>query len=421
MNQCPCLSCKMDFEPDGSIKSFYSPFFNNSVNILSSATSSGKTYFLCKILEKRDICFPHPVSRAVVVLCNPLVDGSVYKNLETDDFQVETVYLDSFSIDQLIEGDILIFEDINTVTKDITDCINVFAHHLNLTSLFLVCQSILSSEDFKLLLSLSHRIFIYLSGAAGIKLFNYIKQYFFASSDLKEYLKIILSNAEKSKSIVLFELNESARKDRPKYLAITGIENFLDGTMKSPGTIVYPQMNKELEFEEIFGDNTTEVDNIDPKILPKGSYLLVPAANVKKKSQQTQEGNKDNCETDWETLNYIISEEINSALKFKQRQPAIQILKSMLGNKKFCFTKNGSTVVLHDNPKTALPVLDYLNTATRMSGPNEIPDQRYVLFTKILLQARTPTMYFKNKSLLYGKKPKLQIHQRVKKLPNLMY
>ena len=159
----------MDLEEERWLKPFYSPFFNNSVNLLSSATSSGKTFFLCKILENRDICFTTPVTRAVVVLCNPLVDGSVYKNLETDNFQVEIVYLDSFSIDLLNERDILIFEDIGTVTKDITECINVVTHHFNLTSLFLVCQSILSSEDFKTLLSLSHRIFIYLSGSAGFK------------------------------------------------------------------------------------------------------------------------------------------------------------------------------------------------------------------------------------------------------------
>ncbi len=410
----------MDFEENTWLKSFYTPFFNNSVNIISSATSSGKTYFLCKVLEKRDICFPHLVSRAVVVLCNPLVDGSVYKNLETDNFQVETVYLDSFSIDLLNERDILIFEDIGIVTKEITECINVFTHHLNLTSLFLVCQSILSSEDFKLLLNLSHRIFIYLSGAAGIKLFNYIKKYFFASPDLKEYLKVILANAEKSKSIVLFELNESASKNKPKYLAIAGIENFLSDIMKPPGTIVYPQINQEIEFEDVFGDNTTEVEDIDPKTLPIGSYLLVPAANVKKKSKQSTENDKNDCQKDWDNLNYIVTEEINSALKFKQRQPATQILKSMLNNKKFCFTKNGSTVFLHDNPKTAVPILDFLNTATRMSGPNEISDPRYVLFTKILLHSRTPTMYFKNKSLLFGKKPKMVMSHHVKK-SKLMY
>jgi hypothetical protein len=175
-----------------------------------------------------------------------------------------------------------------------------------------------------------------------------------------------------------------------------------------------------VEFEDVFGDNTTEVEDIDPKTLPVGSYLLVPAANVKKKSKQSTENDKNDCQKDWDDLNYIVTEEINSALKFKQRQPATQILKSMLNNKKFCFTKNGSTVFLHDNPKTAVPILDFLNTATRMSGPNEISDPRYVLFTKILLHSRTPTMYFKNKSLLFGKKPKMVMSHHVKK-SKLMY
>jgi hypothetical protein len=56
--------------------------------------------------------------------------------------------------------------------------------------------------------------------------------------------------------------------------------------------------------------------------------------------------------------------------------------------------------MIKDQPKTKAPLLDFLNAATRLSGPNEVPDMRFVIFTKYLLRSLTPESHFKNKSLL---------------------
>jgi hypothetical protein len=69
----------------------------------------------------------------------------------------------------------------------------------------------------------------------------YIRQYFFVNSDLKDYFKQIISFAERNKSIVLFELNEIARKDKPHFLAISGFEHFFD----------QETMNRKQNFQSI--------------------------------------------------------------------------------------------------------------------------------------------------------------------------
>jgi hypothetical protein len=55
----------------------------------------------------------------------------------------------------------------------------------------------------------------------------------FVNSELKEYFKTIISYAERNKNIVLFELNEIARKDKPHFLAISGFENIFNQTSSS--------------------------------------------------------------------------------------------------------------------------------------------------------------------------------------------
>lgn len=403
------FSVAMDVDEETSTDPYFIPFYPQSVNVISGSTNSGKTTLLLNIIKHRLYCFVRPFSKVIVVLCNPKVDGSSYLDLADDTLNIEICYLDEFSPgEHLTENAVLIFEDVYALTKDILECVNVNAHHLDLASLFIVCQSIFGEEDFKTLLSLAHRIFIYFSGTGGTKLAQYIRQYFFVNSDIKDYFKQIISFAERNKSIVLFELNEIARKDKPHFLAISGFEHFFDQeTMNRKqnfqnNSIVFPHLHKQHLYEEEFGDNETEVEGIDPATLPKGSYLLVKAENVtqKKKEQKLSKEEEPDCAKDWKMVNDIIQEDIESALKFQKQQLAKNLAKSMLNSKHFCISKDGKTVMIKDQPKTATSLLDFLNTATRSSGPNEIPDPKFVLFTKFLLQSKTPMFYFKNKSLL---------------------
>jgi hypothetical protein len=382
------------------------------VNVICSATNSGKTTLLINILKHKEFCFVKPIKKAIVVLCNPQVSGEPYLELADDSLDIEVIYLEEFSPkDHLSSNVALIFEDVPSLTKDILDCINVFAHHLNLASLFIVCQSIFAEEEFKLLLSLAHRIFIYFSGTGGTKLAQHIRQFFFVNAELKEYFKTIISYAERNKNIVLFELNEIARKDKPHFLAISGFENIFNQTSDDSSdesdliakpTVIFPHLHKQHKYETMFHDNETEIEGIDPATLPRGSYLLVKAENVtsKKTKKQNQMLNETDCEKDWKVVNDVISSDIETGLLYAKQQKAKNLAKSILNSKFFCITDKGKAIMIKDQPKTKAPLLDFLNAATRSNGPNEVSDIRFVIFTKYLLKSLTPQSHFKNKALL---------------------
>jgi hypothetical protein len=404
----------MEFEEETSYATdqYLVPFFPHSVNVICSATNSGKTTLLINILKHKEFCFVKPIQKAIVVLCNPQVSGEPYLELADDSLDIEVIYLEEFSPkDHLSSNVALIFEDVPSLTKDILDCINVFAHHLNLASLFIVCQSIFAEEEFKLLLSLAHRIFIYFSGTGGTKLAQHIRQFFFVNAELKEYFKTIISYAERNKNIVLFELNEIARKDKPHFLAISGFENIFNQTSDDSSdesdliakpTVIFPHLHKQHKYETMFHDNETEIEGIDPATLPRGSYLLVKAENVtsKKTKKQNQMLNETDCEKDWKVVNDVISSDIETGLLYAKQQKAKNLAKSILNSKFFCITDKGKAIMIKDQPKTKAPLLDFLNAATRSNGPNEVSDIRFVIFTKYLLKSLTPQSHFKNKALL---------------------
>jgi hypothetical protein len=255
-----------------------------------------KTTVLINILKNQHLCFVRPVDKAVIVLCNPKVTGEPYLELATDDFQIEVLYLsDLLPSEHLSSNAVLIFEDVSDLSKDILDCINVFAHHLNLASLFIVYQTIFAEADFKLLLSLAHRIIIFFGGTGGTKLAQHIRQFFFVNSELKEYFKTIISYAERNTNIVLFELNEIARKDKPHFLAISNFDDYfeddsVDSDIKPAKklTVIFPHLHKQNLYENMFEDNQTDIEGINPSTLPKGSYLLVKAENVTSKKKKKE-------------------------------------------------------------------------------------------------------------------------------------
>jgi hypothetical protein len=297
-----------------------------------------------------------------------------------------------------------------------------------LASLFIVCQSIFAEEEFKLLLSLAHQIFIYFSGTGGTKLAQHIRQFFFVNAELKEYFKNIISFAERNKNIVLFELNKIARKDKPHFLAISGFENIFDQesgdenndnnkkshkiSVKKP-TVIFPHLHKQHQYEKMFYNNETKLEGIDPATLPRGSYLLVKAENVTSKEKNNSNPNSDetDCEKDWNLVNDVISNDIETGLPYNKQQKAKNLAKSILNSKFFCITDKGKAIMIKDQPKTKAPLLDFLNAATRSSGPNEVSDLRFIIFTKYLLKSLTPQSHFKNKCLMNA-----ALNKKIKKI-----
>jgi len=203
--------------------SFSTIFPRNSVNIISANTNAGKTHFALEVIKNWKFYNPTPLTRVVVVLCNSSVDGNVYK-LKDVDFPIDIYSIGEFEVDEhLSEGCFLIFEDVQVVTDTILRCINIYAHHCNLASLFLICQSLLGSSDLFRLISLSHRVILFFSSSAGCRVCKYISTSFFQDAELKARLAEIISFAEKNKHILLLEVNQLNGSNKSNFLAVSGL------------------------------------------------------------------------------------------------------------------------------------------------------------------------------------------------------
>ena len=187
------------------IDQFYKPFFPHCVTILSGATNQGKSTLLQNIIKNQDLCFVRPFTRVLVVLCNQRVNSESYKNLETDNLSVNICYIEEFDTDDISDQDLVIFEDIKTLTSEIIETVNVIAHHSDLASVFVVCQCVFDNK-FKILLSIAHQVLIFINGVQGIQLAQRIRIYYFQNPDLKEHIKSIVSYAEQHRETLLLKL-----------------------------------------------------------------------------------------------------------------------------------------------------------------------------------------------------------------------
>ena len=99
----------------------------------------------------------------------------------------------------------------------------------------------------------------------------------------------------------------------------------------------------------------------------------------------------------------LLTNEIETGvLNYSRQKFALNIAKYMLSSKKFSFSKDGRAVMIINEPKTLVSVVDYLDTSSRSAGPNELTNPIFLRFTKILLDAHMPKLFVKNKNLLYG-------------------
>jgi len=376
----------------------YVPFVPNSVNILTASTNSGKTTFLVDTLKHLDLYYTGQVEGVIVVLCNSCVDGEIYKQLESENFNVEIEYCETFEPHILKENYVLIFEDVSQLDPVIVECCNVKAHHLNLASIFIVVQCALDN-NIKPLLSLAQNIIFSYSGVNGVRLSKYINKFYTAGQDSKDYLNEITLNAAKLNSLLLLQLNQIAREDQPNFVAIAGIQNMHKNNPQHP-TIVFPQLTKMAHYENAYDDNETEID-MDPTTLPKNSYILVPVKNVTQRSQRAKE--ESSHEKKWNDMNEILKNEIELNMKLRKQQPALQIVSKMLRYSEFSFSPDGSVVQITGHPNTAVPLLDFLQVAARPAVPNEKPNPTFALFVQTMLKRGAPTSMILNKSLLSPK------------------
>jgi len=355
------------------------------------------------ILKHKQEYFQTDPAKTIVVLCNNRVDGSAYE--EQGDADVIT--LQDFDVEVHLRPEIvLIFEDVQFLTEKITDCINIYAHHFNLAAVFVVVQGILGSDDLFRLLSLTHRLILFYSSSVCTRLSQYLNSHFFQDQDLKAYIRAIRHYSESRKNILLLELNQIQGKNKTRFLAISGLGNIACGEKMTPPPVYYPHLSEKKNYRDKFGDNEADVDVDDEDgedEFPDDTYVLVPAKNVRK-HRKIGSGGVVNSEDEraqiWNNMVKEIEIDIESSLPAKKWQVAKNIMRSILKSKLFSVSTDGKVLMIKGKPKSSLPFLDYIIAAVRQSGPNEIGDPLNVQITKLLLSRNTPTIFFKNKSLL---------------------
>ena len=368
---------------------FSVPFLPNLVTVFPSLSSSGKSHLVKQIIDHPLDYFAQPPSKVVVVLCNSQIEAFV-----EDD--VSVIFLQDFHPESDLEPNtLLIFEDVQSLTDKISTCINVYCHHLNLAGIFILVQGLLGRAQVFPLLTLSHRVVLFLQSTAVSRLANYILQ-FYQDQELRAYIKSILALAQRQEDIVLLEINKVRGPNQPFYVAIQGLDKFPCDSEKRP--VIFPQPNKLQLYKDMYADNYTESD----LEVPPGSFLLVPAENVSKKLTKTKKltHDDDDCQLMWNQTLDLIRENLENNFPRKKLMLAENLVREIVRTEQFCITKDGRTLMIKDSPKTKTPLLDLITNIVRQAGPNESPNPKYVLFVKILLQNGAPLVYFKNKSLL---------------------
>ena len=417
---------------------YFVPFLPNLVTVFPSLSSSGKSHLVKRIVQNSKSYFTVPPSKVIFVLCNPKVEAFDESDFSNANLPVETIALQDFVPEECLQHNaLLIFEDVQILCDKITNCINVYCHHLGLAGIFILVQGLLGRSKVFPLVTISHRIVLFLQSTAVSRLANYILQ-FYQDPELKVYIKTILAYAQRQEDIVLLEINKVRGNSQPFYVAIQGLDNFPmdDASLKRP--VIYAQPNKLHAFNNMFAanyatltssstaadkvDNTAAAaapNNDDNENLPQGSFILVPAQNVtvsrRRESAINNDKNDDEIESDdkcaktWNATLNIIKENLENNFPRKKLQLAENLVREIMRTQRFCVTKDGRTIMVKNMIKTKLPLLDLVSTITRQAGPREqMADEKFLPFVKILLENGAPLVYFKNKSLLQYKKQHLK-------------
>jgi DNA segregation ATPase FtsK/SpoIIIE-like protein len=479
----------------------FQPFKRNSVNIIAAPTNTGKSYFIAQIVKHRHAFFPgNPVKRVVYILCNSSVqpssllvdaansttapaaadaaaappisdpDDNFNTDLTTplesraelsqapaptpvpvDPVDVLYLRLEDFTAPEAIlqEQDLVVFEDVHVVPLALEQTINIFAHHLNLCSIFIICQGVIGKKPLFALLSLAHNVILLFNANAVARCIKYVVAQFFHDDELKAYLKQIIAFAQRFKHVTLLEVNSIAREPS-RHLAITALEKLSDPA--NPYCFVHPQPYATDHYEERYNRNFARMEfaaAAAPKSLahaPPYTYMLVPAANVSVQAaggaQATEGGAVCAEEAKWNEVNAKIESDIQNAFDHKKWRKARSLASEILRNPNLCISDDGRLLMMRgptrgqgqnqeeeeeqeeegaagtskrrrlrsnsQQPQAAtgshpVPLLDFLIQCTRNQAPNEPPaNPLFKRYAQILLNHSTPVAFISNKALQGG-------------------
>lgn len=381
------------------------PFPRNSVNLISCTSNSGKTHFLDQVIRHRYSFFPQPqsISRLIYVNGNQR-DFSIQPPWSEDsiDLEIVSLSLDEFSdyTSVLQANDLVIFDDTLKLDDTIQFIVSYGAHHYNLTAVFIITQSLLSSPLYSLIASV-HTIILLFGNTNTTRLAQHLVQTFFLCSETKKYLKSIFGLAEKSQDIVILKLNSIA-SDRfySSLLAFCQVRHLFDPI---PYCIVYPEQGHLDIVTPAMAQSYTAQLPLNQEYLNE-AFVLLPASRVQKQTDESDPKMlcRDEKEEKWNEMALLLEEEIKSTFNYKRWNAAKNLARQMLLCRSLCFSPDARTVSIENKPKKLYSVIDFLNAATRRSAPGERPEKlaEYKPLMQILLRNNIPLSFILNRLLL---------------------
>ena len=258
----------------------FSPFPKYSVNIVTGPTFVGKTYFITQLVNHYKTYFESKVGRVFVVLCNSRVNAINFS--ETLDVPVEQVLLSDFNPDQLEFNDLVIIDDLQHLTREVKLTISVCAHHTSLASLFVVTHSLLGSSNFELL-SLCHRIFLFLGSSANNRLTSFILDRFFTDPEIKTYLKTVLNYCSGQNEVLALELSPVGLSPPQVILAFSHLSQLHPSSRRERTRNDDDDNNVEEVNNTINNNNDDADDNNTTTVEKRGFCLLYPSPHFGEK------------------------------------------------------------------------------------------------------------------------------------------
>lgn len=401
-------SQRMDLQESTTTKHTLPIIFpRNSVNILTGPTNVGKTFYITQLVKHHSFYFQTAIDRILIVLCNERVQPT---DLEID-ITTEHLYLSDFNEEQLRENDLVIIDDLQTVTDHIRSLISVCAHHYNLASLFVITHSLLGSQNFELL-NICHRVFLFTRAASNTRLSHYIIDHFEHDPETKAYLKTVLSFCARQEDVLVLELNPIGQQKNP-WIALSHLLSLPTAHFAFAYQGVFPSMSVDTPNKtrvELGADSTYPFD----QELPKNTLVLVPAESVTRITDndlaQEQEDESSECadKTLWDQTLLEIEDNIEDFFPSHRWRICKTLAKEVLKTPNVCVTTNGRYIHIIDKPNTKANLLSFLNLATRRTAPKEQVKGKewsvYATHVTNLLKHDTPRELFVNKLLLVKRK-----------------
>ena len=435
------ISCTMESGEEGCgstqgecegvlLNRFYNPFPPMSTTLLVGPSYIGKSYLLKQLLEHQHLFFENVVERVLVINCRAKIEFYELQAKENSPRplpKVEQMLWSDFDLDMLEAGDVVIVDDLQTMSDVLRELITAAVHHHHLAHLFIVTHKILRTPKYELL-SYAHRILLFMKGSAGITISGYIVSNLVKDEEMRDYLGKVQAAAQRQQTCLLLQLNSLPGHYEPHHIAVTHLEERFNPNLSFSVVYSHPASARfyleaaaEKQVNRLTAVAATSLDTM-PKgsdLIP-GSFVILSPENVEQLRYATAENaNKGEGVEDesakcleenkklWNRTVFNLERDIENFIPNKKWMKAKNLLREILRNPDICILDDQRRMRLKSIAGATVSLLDFIVAASRRDGPTEKRSKgnskeykMYKLFVQSLLNNHAPQMLFANKLVL---------------------